>query len=116
MAGKIFINYRRDDDPGNAGRLFDRLQQTFPPQQLFMDVESLAPGLDFVRVLEEQVAECDVMLSVIGPHWLDAMDQHGNRRLDNPNDFVRIEIEAAPQAGQADHPGSCGQSRDAALR
>jgi hypothetical protein len=95
MTGKIFINYRRDDDPGNAGRLFDHLKAAFKPERLFMDVDSIAPGLDFVRVLEEQVAQCDVMLSVIGPRWLGATDQHGNRRLDNPNDFVRIEIEAA---------------------
>jgi hypothetical protein len=49
MAGKIFINYRRGDDPGNTGRLFDRLQEAFAPEQLFMDVDSIAPGLDFVR-------------------------------------------------------------------
>jgi hypothetical protein len=50
MGGRIFINYRRGDDPGNVGRLFDRLQETFEPTQLFMDVDSIAPGLDFVRV------------------------------------------------------------------
>jgi hypothetical protein len=66
MAGKIFINYRRGDDPGNTGRLFDRLQEAFQPEQLFMDVDSIAPGLDFVRVLEEQVGQCDALLAVIG--------------------------------------------------
>jgi hypothetical protein len=65
MQGKIFINYRRGDDPGHTGRLFDHLQDAFEPDQLFMDVDSIAPGLDFVRVLEEQVAKCDVLLAVI---------------------------------------------------
>ena len=95
MAGKIFINYRRGDDPGNTGRLFDRLQEAFAPEQLFMDVDNIAPGLDFVRVLEEQVGQCDALLAVIGKGWIDARDDKGGRRLDNPEDFVRIEIESA---------------------
>jgi hypothetical protein len=95
MAGKIFINYRRGDDPGNTGRLFDRLQDTFTPDQLFLDVDNIAPGLDFVRVLHECVAECDIILTVIGKGWLDARDVSGARRLDDPNDFVRVEIASA---------------------
>jgi hypothetical protein len=95
MTGKIFINYRRGDDPGNTGRLFDRLEGAFSADQLFMDVDSIPPGRDFVRVLEEQVAQCDVLLAVIGKAWLDARDDHGGRRLDGPDDFVRIEIESA---------------------
>jgi hypothetical protein len=95
MSGKIFINYRRGDDPGNTGRLFDRLQEVFAPEQLFMDVDSIAPGLDFVRVLEEQVGQCDALLAVIGKGWIDNRDDKGARRLDNPDDFVRIEIESA---------------------
>ena len=55
MSGKIFINYRRGDDPGNTGRLFDQLQDVFPRDRLFMDVDSIPPGRDFVRVLDEQV-------------------------------------------------------------
>jgi TIR domain-containing protein len=95
MAGKIFINYRRGDDPGNTGRLFDRLQDVFPPEQLFLDVDNIAPGLDFVHVLNERVAECDILLAVIGKGWIDARDATGNRRLADPDDFVRIEIESA---------------------
>jgi MFS transporter, SHS family, lactate transporter len=95
MAGKIFINYRRGDDPQAAGRLFDRLEDVFGPEHLFMDVDNIEPGLDFVRVLEEQVAQCDVLISVIGKSWIDARDETGARRLDNPDDFVRIEIESA---------------------
>src|SRR5216684_684258 len=95
MAGKIFISYRRGDDPGFSGRVFDRLQEAFSPDQLFMDVDNIAPGLDFVRVLHEQVAKCDVLLAIIGRGWIDAADPTGARRLDNPEDFVRIEIESA---------------------
>jgi WD40 repeat protein len=95
MAGKIFVNYRRGDDPGFTGRLFDRLEEAFEPERLFMDVDNIAPGLDFVSVLEEQVAQCDVLLAVIGKGWIDAIDATGARRLDKPDDFVRIEIESA---------------------
>jgi hypothetical protein len=100
MAGKIFINYRRGDDPGHTGRLFDRLQDVFEPQQLFLDVDNIAPGLDFVRVLNERVAECDVVLAVIGKNWIDARDAAGTRRLDDPDDFVRIEITSALNQGK----------------
>lgn len=100
MAGKIFINYRRGDDAGYSGRLFDRLQDVFAPQQLFMDVDNIAPGLDFVRVLNERVAECDVVLAVIGRNWIDARDAAGKRRLDDPEDFVRIEIASALDQGK----------------
>jgi WD40 repeat protein len=95
MPGKIFINYRRGDDPGFTGRLFDRLQEVFEPECLFMDVDNIAAGLDFVRVVEEQVAQCDVLLAVIGKAWIDAHDATGTRRLESPDDFVRIEIESA---------------------
>src|SRR5580692_1235793 len=95
MTGKIFINYRRGDDPQAAGRLFDRLQDAFEPGQLFLDVDNIAPGDDFVRELAERVAECDVVLAVIGKGWLEARDTTGTRRLDDPDDFVRIEITSA---------------------
>jgi hypothetical protein len=95
MTGRIFINYRRGDDAGHTGRLFDRLQDVFDPAQIFMDVDNIAPGMDFVRVLNERVAECDIVLAVIGKGWLSAIDALGARRLDDPADFVRIEIESA---------------------
>ena len=94
MTGNIFINYRRGDDPGFTQALYSRLEQAFPPERLFMDVDNIAPGLDFVQVLNEQVARCDVLIAVIGKNWL-AADESGQRRLDNPEDFVRIEIELA---------------------
>jgi hypothetical protein len=100
MAGKIFINYRRGDDPGHTGRLFDRLQDVFPVEQLFLDVDNIAPGMDFVRVLNERIADCDIVLAVIGKGWLDARDATGARRLDDPDDFVRIEIASALDQGK----------------
>src|SRR6266540_167534 len=95
MVGKIFINYRRDDSPGTAGRLHDRLAQTFGRKNLFMDVDHIPAGVDFLEYLNSQVAACDVFLAVIGPNWLDAKDDDGRRRFDNPDDFVTIEIAAA---------------------
>jgi hypothetical protein len=95
MADKIFINYRRDDSIGTAGRLRDRLAQTFGQKNLFMDVDSIPAGVDFVADLNSKVAACRVFLVVIGLNWLDAKDERGARRLDNPDDFVTIEIAAA---------------------
>ena len=95
MGGKIFINYRRGDDPGFAQALLGQLEQTFPREQIFIDIDNIAPGLDFVKVLEEQVALCDVLLVMIGRGWIDATDAAGRRRLLNQDDFVRIEISSA---------------------
>lgn len=95
MAGGIFVSYRRDDAKHAAGRLVDRLVTAVDRDKLFMDVDNIEPGLDFVQVLSEQVAKCDVLLALIGPNWLDARDKNGARRLDDARDFVRIEIEAA---------------------
>jgi hypothetical protein len=111
MMGKIFINYRRGDDPGNTGRLFDRLQEVFAPEQLFLDVDNIAPGLDFVRVLNERIAECDIVLAVIGKNWSDARDATGNRRLDDPDDFVRIEIASALTQGKRVIPVLVGEAQ-----
>ena len=95
MAGKIFINYRRDDSIGMAGRLHDRLAQTFGHDNLFIDVDNIPVGADFVAHLNSQVAGCNVLLVVIGPNWLNAKDESGGRRIDDPDDFVAIEIAAA---------------------
>ncbi len=100
FGGKVFINYRRGEDSGVAGRLYDWLEQEFSNDGLFMDVDTVAPGADFVSVLEDWVMKCDVLLAVIGKTWLDLKDTNGGRRLDNPNDFVRIEIASALQQGK----------------
>jgi formylglycine-generating enzyme required for sulfatase activity len=95
MAGSIFINYRREDSIGTAGRLHDRLAKAFGRSRLFMDVDHIPAGVDFVSHLQEQVGACEVFLALIGPHWLDARDALGRGRLDNPEDFVAVEIAAA---------------------
>jgi hypothetical protein len=93
--GRIFISYRRDDSAFPAGWLYDRLCAHLSSDQVFKDVDSIEPGDDFVRVLEDAVGSCHVLLALIGDRWLDITDETGNRRLDEPDDFVRIEIEAA---------------------
>jgi tetratricopeptide (TPR) repeat protein len=95
MPTKIFINYRRQDSIDIAGRLHDRLTQAFEQKNLFMDVDNIPAGVDFVAYLNSQVTACDVILVVIGRNWLDAKDESGRRRLNNPDDFVTIEIAAA---------------------
>ena len=92
---RIFINYRRDDTPGVAGRLFDHLAAKYSRQELFMDVDAMKPGIDFAKQLDIQVSACHVLLAVIGPRWLDARDNAGKRRLDNDKDYVRIELASA---------------------
>jgi hypothetical protein len=95
MSGNIFINYRRDDSSASAGRLYDRLAALFPKNQIFIDVDNLDPGVDFVEAIEQSVGSCDVLIAVIGKRWLISSDQEGSRRLDNPDDFVRLEIATA---------------------
>ena len=109
-SGNIFINYRRGDDSGFAQALFAHLSQAFSREQLFMDVDSIEPGLDFVRVLNDQVAQCDILISIVGKNWADACDANGARRLDNPDDFVRVEIEAALQQDKRVIPVLVGQA------
>jgi hypothetical protein len=93
--GGIFVSYRRQDIQDFAGRLYDRLAERFGADQVFMDVDTIEPGADFVEAINRAVAACTVLLAVIGPKWLTATDEQGRRRLDNPDDFVRLEIEAA---------------------
>jgi hypothetical protein len=91
----IFISYRREDTEGQAGRLFDDLAKLFGEQSVFMDVAGLEPGRDFRKAIDEHVASCGVLLAVIGKNWVDARDETGHRRLDDPLDFVRLETAAA---------------------
>jgi TIR domain len=92
--GRVFISYRRDDASGTTGRLYDRLVGHLGADRVFMDVDSISPGFEFARVIESAVASCDVVLVVIGDGWLSTTDKVGRRRLDNPNDFVALEIKA----------------------
>ena len=94
-ASRIFISYRRDDTAYAAGWLFDRLVDEFGPEQVFKDVDSIALGDDYVDAITAAVSSTDVLLALIGDKWLGMVDEHGERRLDDPDDFVRLEIEAA---------------------
>jgi hypothetical protein len=91
----IFISYRREDSLHQAGRLYDRLAAYFGSRHVFKDVDSIPLGVDFREVLTERVAGCDVFVAVIGDTWLSITGKGGIRRLDDPGEFVRIEIEAA---------------------
>ena len=95
MSGQIFISYRREESRWSARSLRDRLAGSFDAKQIFMDIDAIALGEDFVKAIETTVAKCDVLVAVIGANWLTSKDDQGDRRLDNPEDFVRLEIGAA---------------------
>jgi TIR domain/Thioredoxin len=99
MAAKVFISYRRDDSAGHAGRVHDRLEKEFGRDLLFMDVDAIPLGADFVEVLTAEVSKCDVLLAIIGSGWLDARDAAGNRRLDCDQDVVWVEVATALKRG-----------------
>ncbi len=94
MSG-IFISYRRSDSPDATGRIYDRLVAEFGKAQVFKDVDSIPLGRDFRGHLNDIVGNCGVMLAIVGPHWTQARDTAGQRRLEDPDDFVRIELETA---------------------
>jgi hypothetical protein len=93
--GRIFISSRREDTAYPAGWLYDRLADRYGGRQVFKDVDSIELGDNFVEVITSAVGSCDVLLALIGPQWLTIPDEHGRRRLDSPDDFVRLEIQAA---------------------
>ncbi|MPW16581.1 TIR domain-containing protein [Paraburkholderia sp. CNPSo 3157] len=95
----IFISYRREDSEGQAGRLFESLREVFGEQMVFMDVATIEPGADFRRAIETNIDQCGVVLSLIGRTWLTVTGKDGKRRLDNPNDFVRLETSSALKRG-----------------
>jgi MoxR-like ATPase len=94
-SGRVFISYRRDDSAGSAGRVHDWLERELGRDLLFMDVDAIPLGANFAEFLNDAVSKCEVLLALIGSNWLDASDKGGNRRIDDANDFVRIEIVTA---------------------
>jgi len=93
---KVFISYRREDSKWPARQIYESFKRHLPPEQVFIDIDSIPPGADFVEILEHQVEASEMVLALIGPGWLRNADpKTGRRRLDNPKDFVRIEICAA---------------------
>lgn len=95
---QIFVSYRHDDAAGTAGRIDDRLRAHFGQKAVFMDVDSIPLGVDFRRKISEAVGKCKVLLAVIGPRWA-GDGRIRSRRIDDPKDYVRIEIEAALERG-----------------
>jgi hypothetical protein len=95
----IFISYRRADTRHVAGRLSDRLEERFPGAHVFMDVDTNEPGEDFAASIQDAVARCNVLIAMIGPHWLGLEDRHGRRRIDCSNDYVTLEIATALDRG-----------------
>lgn len=94
MAG-IFISYRRELSAAHAGRLRDRLKSEFGDHRVFMDIHSIDPGVNFTGTIGEKVGSCDALVVVIGKRWCEVTDSDGKRKLDNPDDWVRLEIAAA---------------------
>jgi beta-lactam-binding protein with PASTA domain len=91
----IFICYRRDDTAGHTGRLFDRLRETFGQDRVFLDVAGIEAGVDFTKAIERAVGSCEVLLAMVGKDWVTLTDAAGRRRLDDPQDFIRLEIATA---------------------
>jgi formylglycine-generating enzyme required for sulfatase activity len=90
---KVFISYRRQDSAAMAGRIYDRLQAHFGKDAVFMDVDSIPFGADFRQHIRKAVEQCDLMLALIGQNWVGRSGDA--RRIDDPRDFVRIELEVA---------------------
>ncbi|MEL6662459.1 MAG: toll/interleukin-1 receptor domain-containing protein [Pseudomonadota bacterium] len=97
---KIFISYRRSDSHWPAHEIFERLKAIArkSKDKIFIDLESIKPGEDFVKSIERNVKGCDVLVAIIGPNWLNASNDNGGRRLDDSKDIVRTEIASAMKA------------------
>lgn len=108
---QIFISYRRADSPEAAGRIYDRLKSHFGEKQVFFDIDSIPPGIDFRKYIIESVSKCDVLIVIIGERWF-AKDDNGVSRLEDPSDFVRIEIEAALKRGIPVIPVPVGSAKE----
>jgi len=91
----VFISYRHEDSKSYAGRIFDRLKGRFGSEHVFMDITAIRAGSDFVDAIDNALGRCDAFIVVIGKQWLSIADEHGSRRLDDPGDFVRLEVAAA---------------------
>lgn len=91
----IFVSYRRQDSQSAAGRLADSLREHLPEAAVFRDVETIEPGMDFVDAINAALESCEVLLAVIGPRWISVQDEAGQRRLDDPGDYTRLELATA---------------------
>lgn len=91
----VFVSYRRSDSSGHTGRLTDRLHREFGEARYFRDIDTIKLGSNFVQAIEAAVGSCSVFIALIGPAWASATDSTGRLRLEDPNDFVRLEISSA---------------------
>jgi len=91
----IFISYRRGTSSPYARGIYERLEEQFGPRRVFMDIDTMEPGVDFVDYIKTAVSSCRVLIVVISPDWVSVVDDSGHRRLDDPEDFVRVEVTAA---------------------
>jgi hypothetical protein len=92
---RVFVSYRREDASGHAGRLYDALAEKFGDENVFMDVDTIQVGADFTQAITSAVASCDALIALIGRDWVTVTDETGRRRIDDPGDFVRLELETA---------------------
>jgi hypothetical protein len=92
------MSYRRDDTAALAGRINDHFVSRFGKRAVFFDVDSISPSQDFVQVIIDSVGRCNALIVVIGPQWLNYTNKN-QRRIDDPTDFVRIEVETALELG-----------------
>jgi hypothetical protein len=99
VTGRVFISYRREEARHLAGRLGDRIADRFPNIHVFMDVDTIAPGVDFVDAIGRAVSSSDILLAMIGPKWVNVTDGQGRRKLDDPRDLVGEEIRVALNRG-----------------
>jgi ribosomal protein L7/L12 len=100
MPSKVFISYRREDTKWQAREIYRALTAVLPREHVFMDIDSIPPGADFVDILEGWVEQCDILLALIGKGWIDVVDpKSGKRRLENPQDFVRVEVRKGLKRG-----------------
>jgi hypothetical protein len=97
MSGGVFICYRREETAFAARAIHDRVVQRLERENVFLDVDNIDLGVDWFNVLTDRVGACDALVAVIGRNWVSSADKDGLRRIDDPDDFVRIEIEAALQ-------------------
>ena len=95
----IFLSYRREDAGPYARWLKAELSGRFPDARVFMDLDSIEAGLDFAEVIAEAVGSCAVLVALIGHQWATITDEGGRRRLDDPDDFVRFEVQAGLERG-----------------
>ena len=91
---KVFISYRRDETPVRAGRLYDAMVARFGERHVFMDL-SMEPGINFVDRITEVVASCHVLLVLMGPRWATPLEEGPQASIEDPDDFVRLEVETA---------------------